>query len=229
MAPAPGLVHTTLWEFDPNIEDRVYYQNGEYVKVPPFSGERTVEFAEPIGVQKVYYVPHPEPLTIPSAIPSLKKMEIRGTWPSETMELLRFMNSFGVYHREPTEIKHQTVVPYDWMFEYLLTRPEAKETAIWAYGLVVEVSGLKKRKRITHIFRTSHPPMQKWGGKDAYARNVGYPLSIGAQMLAKGQVKSAGVVAPESAFDALSFIRELAKRGIKVSHRIKRAQPSGKG
>jgi len=156
-------------------------------------------------------------------------MEIRGTWPSETMELLRFMNSFGVYRREPTEIKHQTVVPYDWMFEYLLTRPEAKETAIWAYGLVVEVSGLKKRKRITHIFRTSHPPMQKWGGRDAYARNVGYPLSIGAQMLAKGQVKSAGVVAPESAFDALSFIRELAKRGIKVSHRIMRTQPRGKG
>ena len=221
MAPAPGLVHTTFWEFDPSIEDRVYFENGRYVKVPPFSGERTVEFAKPIGQQKVYYVPHPEPLTIPKAIP-LKRMAIRGTWPAETMRLLRFMNSFGLYRREPMNIKSQEVVPLDWLSEYVLKVPEAKETVLWAYGLIVEVTGLNKKKRVKHTFRTSHPPMQKWGGKDAYARNVGYPLSIGAQMLAKRKVKSTGVIAPESAFDPAAFLRELAKRKIKVSHRIER-------
>jgi len=218
MAPAPGLVHTTLWEFDPSIEDRVYYQNDKYVKVPPFSGEETVEFAKPIGVQKVYYVPHPEPLTIPKTI-KVKRMSIRGAWPHETMELLRFMNSFGLFRREPMEIKGQRVVPYDWLSEYLQKVPEAKETAIWAYGLIVEVSGVSKKKRVKHTFRTSHPPMDKWGGKDAYARNVGYPLSIGAQLLAKGKVKSNGVIAPEAAFDPPKFIQELAKRQIKVEKR----------
>jgi len=221
MAPAPGLVHTTFWEFDPTIDDRVCYENGKYRKVPPFSGERTVEFAKPIGVQKVYYVPHPEPQTIPKAI-SLKRMSIRGTWPAETMRLLRFMNSFGLYRRETMEIKGQRIVPLEWLSEYLLKVPEAKETAIWAYGLIVEVSGRSKKKRVKHVFRTSHPPMKRWGGRDAYARNVGYPLSIGAQMLAKGKVKSQGIIAPETAFDPRSFIRELAKREIKVSHRIER-------
>jgi len=219
MGPAPGLVHTTFWEFDPKIDDRVYYKNGEFVNVPPFSGERTVEFAKPIGVQKVYYVPHPEPWTIPRFIRGLKKVEIRGTWPSETMALLRFMNDFGLYRKEPMEIKGQTIVPYDWISDYLLKVPEAKETALWGYGLVVEVIGLRNKKKIKHIFRTSHPSMEKWGGKSAYARNVGYPLSIGAQMLAKGQIKSTGVIAPEAAFDHNAFIRELAKREIKVSHR----------
>jgi len=156
------------------------------VKVPPFSGERTVEFATPIGIQKVYYVLHPEPLTIPQTI-LIKRMSIRGNWPAETMRLLRFMNSFGLYRREPMEIHGQTVVPYEWLSEYLLKAPEAKETA---YGLIVEVSGLGKKKRVKHTFRTSHPPMEKWGGKDAYARNVGYPLLIGAQLLAKGQAKA---------------------------------------
>jgi lysine 6-dehydrogenase len=221
MAPAPGLVHTTLWEFDPSITDRVYYENGKYVQVPPFSGEKTVEFAKPIGIQKVYYVPHPEPLTIPKAIP-VKRMSIRGTWPAETMTLLRFMNTFGVYRKEPMEIKGQGIVPYDWLSEYLLKVPEAKETAVWAYGLIVEVSGISKKKKVKHIFRTSHPPMEKWGGKSAYARNVGYPLSIGAQMLAKGMTRSKGVIVPESAFDAVTFIRELAKRKIRVSHRVQR-------
>jgi hypothetical protein len=41
-------------------------------------------------------------------------------------------------------------------------------------------------------------------------------------MLAKGQAKSLGVIPPEAAFDPLGFIRELAKRKIKVSHRIER-------
>ena len=221
MAPAPGLVHTTFWEFDPSIDDRVYYESGKYVKVPPFSGERTVEFAKPIGVQKVYYVPHPEPLTIPKAIP-VKRMSIRGTWPAETMRLLRFMNSFGLYRKEPMVIKGQRVVPYEWLSEYLLKVPEAKETEIWAYGLIVEVSGLSKKKKVKHVFRTSHPPMEKWGGEDAYARNVGYPLSIGSQLLAKGKVASEGVIAPETAFDPTTFIRELSRRRIKVSHRTQR-------
>jgi lysine 6-dehydrogenase len=221
MAPAPGLVHTTLWEFDPSIGDRIYYQNGKYVKVPPFSGDRTVEFAKPIGVQKVYYVPHPEPLTIPKAIP-VKRMQIRGTWPAETMRLLRFMNSFGIYRKEPMEILGQRVVPYDWLAEYLSKIPEAKETAVWAYGVVVEVAGHSKKKKIKHIFRTSHPSMEEWGGRDAYARNVGYPLSIGAQMLAKGKAMPKGVIAPESAFEPALFIRELAKRKIRVSHKTER-------
>jgi saccharopine dehydrogenase-like NADP-dependent oxidoreductase len=215
MAPAPGLVYTTFWEFDPSIEDRVYYEDGKYMKVPPFSGEETVEFAKPIGVQKVYYVPHPEPLTIPKTIKA-KRMSIRGTWPHETMELLRFMNSFGLYRKEPMEIKGQRVVPYDWLSEYVQKVPEAKETAVWAYGLIVEVSGVSKKKRVKHTFRTSHPPMEKWGGRSAYARCVGYPLSIGAQMLASGKAKRKGVVAPESVFDPVAFIRELAKRQIKV-------------
>jgi len=224
MAPAPGLVHTTLWEFDPAIEERVYYKDGKFVKVPPFSGEKTVEFAKPIGVQKVYYVPHPEPVTISRFIPGVRKMEVRGTWPSETMTLLRFMNAFGFYGKEPKEIKGQRTVPYEWMSDYLLQAPETKETEVWAYGLIVEVIGLREKKKIKHFFRTSHPSMKEWGGRSAYARNVGYPLSIGAQMLAKGQAKSLGVIPPEAAFEPLGFIRELAKRKIKVSHRIERVK-----
>jgi len=222
-APAPGLLHTTLWEFDPRTEDRVYYADGQFIKVPPFSGERVVEFAKPIGTQNVYYVPHPETITLPRFLPSLRKVEVRGTWPSETMRFLRFMNTFGFYRKEPVEVKGQSVVPYDWMHDYMMKCPEAKETSIWAYGLIVEVIGSSKRKKIKHSFRTSHPRMDKWGGKSAYARNVGYPLSIGTQMLAKGQVNATGVIAPEAAFNPSEFIRELSKREIKVSHRTEKA------
>ena len=35
-APAPGLLVTFLWEFHPETESRVYYENGEFIWVGPF-------------------------------------------------------------------------------------------------------------------------------------------------------------------------------------------------
>lgn len=49
---------------------------------------------------------------------------------------------------------------------------------------------------------------------------MGVPLSIGAQMIASGRVKTKGVVAPEGAFDPLEFIKELARRGVRVKEKI---------
>jgi saccharopine dehydrogenase-like NADP-dependent oxidoreductase len=62
--------------------------------------------------------------------------------------------------------------------------------------------------------------MSEWGGRSAYSKNVGIPLSIGAQMVAAGKVKQKGVLPPEACFDPLEFFRELSKRGIHVDENI---------
>ncbi len=49
---------------------------------------------------------------------------------------------------------------------------------------------------------------------------TGIPASIGAQLLAHGEVRSVGVLAPEAAFEPAPFISELARRGIRVEERI---------
>jgi len=60
-AIAPGLLNTTFWEFDPAVEERVYYKDGEFVRVNPFEGTKIVEFHEQIGRQEIVYIPHPVP------------------------------------------------------------------------------------------------------------------------------------------------------------------------
>jgi len=35
LAPSPGLIETTFWEFDPAVKNRVYYQDNEFISVPP--------------------------------------------------------------------------------------------------------------------------------------------------------------------------------------------------
>mgnify|MGYP003904109191 FL=1 len=49
---------------------------------------------------------------------------------------------------------------------------------------------------------------------------MGIPLSIGAQMIARGEVEGCGVLPPEQALPADTFLAELAKRGITYQEEV---------
>jgi len=215
-AIAPGLLYTTLWEFDPAVKERLYYKKGKFVPVDPLEGTKVVEFHEQIGKQEVCYVPHEEPRTLSKTFPELKKIEVRGCFPPNTMELVKTLVKYNFYQDEPVEVDGKKVKPIDLVFNFLLQSPAAKENPLWAYGLVVEVTGRKNRKPANVILKNSHPPMDEWGGRSAYSKNVGIPLSIGAQMISKGKVKQKGVLPPEACFDPIEFFKELSKRGIEI-------------
>jgi saccharopine dehydrogenase-like NADP-dependent oxidoreductase len=102
----------------------------------------------------------------------------------------------------------------------LAENPFSKENPVWAYGLVVEVTGERAGRRVTCTYRSKHPPQEEWGGESAYFKNVGIPLSIGAQMIAHGQTTGKGILPPELAFPTQPFFVELARRGITVEEEI---------
>jgi saccharopine dehydrogenase-like NADP-dependent oxidoreductase len=58
--------------------------------------------------------------------------------------------------------------------------------------------------------------MEEWGGTRAYDKNVGIPLSIGAQMVAAGKAKRKGVDGAENMIPVQEFVDELRKRGFRV-------------
>ncbi len=219
-AIAPGLLYTTLWEFDPAVKDRTYYRDGKFVRVGPLEGTKVVEFHEQIGKQEVCYVPHEEPKTLSETYPQLRKVEVRGCFPPDTMDLVKMLVKYNFYQDSPIEVNGQQVKPLDFVFNFLLQSSAAKENPLWAYGLVVEVLGEKNKKPAKVTLKNSHPPMSRWGGKSAYSKNVGIPLSIGAQMIAKGKVKQKGVLPPEACFDPVEFFKELSKRGIQIHEKI---------
>ncbi len=106
------------------------------------------------------------------------------------------------------------------MHEILLELPESKETPLWAYGLVVEVYGKKDGVQRKYTYWNRHPGMEEWGGKAAYYKNIAIPLSIGAQMIARGDVTVKGVVPPETAIPPQLFFEELSKRGIEIHESV---------
>jgi lysine 6-dehydrogenase len=62
--------------------------------------------------------------------------------------------------------------------------------------------------------------MEDWGGKAAYYKNIAIPLSIGVQMITRGDIKARGIVAPEAALDPEIFFAELARRRIEIHEKV---------
>jgi lysine 6-dehydrogenase len=218
-APAPGLLITFLWEFHPKTETRFYYDKGKFVWVGPFEGLKKVTFPGQIGEQEVCYIPHPETRTFPKSL-GAKKVSVRGCFPPHAMRLAKAMLEGGLYSEEPITIRGIKATPLELMHEILLELPGTKETPLWAYGLVVETFGKKNGKNIKITHWNRHPPMEEWGGKAAYYKNIAIPLSVGASMIARGDVTARGVLPPESAIDPEIFFAELAKRKLMVEYKV---------
>ena len=214
-APAPGLLITFLWEFHPKTESRVYYEDGEFHWVGPFVGLKDIDFGGEIGVQEVCYIPHPETKTMPKSL-GARKVSVQGCFPPQAMNLAKTLLEWGLYDEEPFRYKGIEVTSLEMIHELLLRSPKTKETPVWGYGLVVEVFGKKEGKDLKVKLWSEHPPMAEWGGKAAYYKNIAIPLSVGAQMIARGEVKVRGVVSPETALDPQIFFDELKLRGIIV-------------
>jgi len=218
-APAPGLLITFLYEFHPENDYRVYFKDGEFVQVGPFEGLKKVKFFGPIGEQEVCYIPHDETWTMPESL-GAKEVSVRGCFPPHAMKLAKAMLESGLYSEKPITIKGVETNALEIMHDLLLELPETKGTPLWAYGLVVEVIGKKDGKDLKITHWNEHPPMEEWGGKAAYYKNIAIPLSIGAQMIARGDIKDRGVLPPESVIDPALFFAELNKREIKIHMEI---------
>ena len=218
-APSPGLLITFLWEFHPETEERLYYENGEFIWAGPFEGLRAVNFPGPIGEQEVCYIPHPETRTMPESL-GAKSVSVRGCFPPHAMRLAKAMLESGLYSEEKMVVKGVETTAFEMMFEILLALPESKETPLWAYGLLVEVFGKKDGRPVKHTLWNRHPPQEEWGGKAAYYKNIAIPLSIGVQMIARGDVPHRGVLPPETAIDPGIFFAELARRRIEIHETV---------
>ena len=103
IAPSPGLLDTILWELSADCPTRLVYSDGRHERAGFMEGERLVEFAPPIGRQRVYYVPHTEVRTLPRHFPSLQFCAVRGTWRPALMEDVRVLNKYGLLDGEALE------------------------------------------------------------------------------------------------------------------------------
>lgn len=224
IAFSKSITETTTYEYDPNLPTRVIYENGEFMQVPPFARPREIQLPEPYGKAVQYIIPHAETKTLAKALKAkeVRLIEVRGTWPQENMELVRALYNYGFLKNEKITINGQQIGIMDCISEYLYQSEKGQTTDLYGYSLHVEVTGSKDSKHYKHILTHTHPSsdgsVEGWEGLRAYTRNVGIPMAIATELIAKGMVEKKGVIIPEEAFlnPQIIFTR-LAKRGIFVN------------
>lgn len=226
IAFSPSIAETTRIEYDPDLPDRVVYENGEFIRVRPFARPRDIELPQPYGTHTQWIIPHAETVTLPRSLANMgiKLIEVRGTWPPKNMELIRALYDWGLLSNPTAKVDGVEVGVMDAIGSYLINSPAGQETELWGYALHVEVIGTKDGRKLQHILTHTHPAsdgtVKGWEKLRAYTRNVGIPMSIGAQIIAEGKVEKAGVLAPEQAFNPADIFRELERRQIFVHEEI---------
>jgi saccharopine dehydrogenase-like NADP-dependent oxidoreductase len=198
IAFSPSIAETTRIEYDPDLPDRVVYENGEFVHVPPFARPRDIKLPQPYGTHTQWIIPH--------------------------AETIRALYDWGLLSNPTAKVNGVEIGVMDAIGSYLINSLAGQETELWGYALHVEVIGTKDGRKLQHILTHTHPAsdgsVKGWEKLRAYTRNVGIPMSIGAQIIAEGKVEKAGVLAPEQAFDPADILRELERRHIFVHEEI---------
>lgn len=215
-----SITETTTYEYDPNLESRVVFEDGKFIQVPPFARPRKIDLPQPYGETTQYIIPHSETVTLAQALKDkgVRLIEVRGTWPQQNMTLVRGLYDYGILKNPVVKVGDTEKGLMSIIGDYLVESQEGKTTKLYGYALHVEVvgykDGVKKQGILYHTHPASDGSVEGWEGLRAYTRNVGIPLAIAAEQLAKGQVKGTGILIPEDAFEPEQIFKELERRGI---------------
>jgi saccharopine dehydrogenase-like NADP-dependent oxidoreductase len=201
IAPTRGLLDTILWELSEDCPTRRYYQNGRWMRAGFMEGSRVVQFAPPVGRQRVYYMPHPEVMTLPRNFPTLRFCAVRGTWRPELMNDVGVLNAYGLLDGPALEATKARI------WERFGGR---RDDAPWMLFVNVEAIGRREGSAVARVYDVSHPI--DWG-QEGTGRMTGVCAGVGAQLLGRHGTIEPGFVDPEVYYEPSEFLGELARRG----------------
>lgn len=207
------------------VGEPVIFQDGEFRKVPPFSGEETYTFPDPtIETQTLYYHLHEEPFTLGRFIgKGLKNVYVKKGGPEIT--LIKTLWEQGLLSDKPINVKNVKVTPRD-VYLALAPRPitmdelrqkvEAGIIADMYFAILVEVVGEKEGKSEHYILWSVSPKIRDIIKTMPVANTVSYLTGTSCwlmtKQLGKGEIKTKGVITPELLEPAArhKFLEDLA-------------------
>ncbi len=195
----------------------VAFLRGRFRKQRLFSGEETVRFPDPLGRLVLRYSLHSEVATLPRSFRSrgVREVLFKINYDSRLIEAVRLLTRLGLLDRRPIRAGQVRVVPRALLEELLKRRAVGTARVRDVEVLRVVATGKKsgRSRRLTLDATSTYSAEPSFG---AVARDTGFPASIAAQMIARGEIQATGVRAPEEVVPPLPFFVELEKRGIEV-------------
>lgn len=213
--PVPYSIDCIFDEFMDPVE---VWENGELKILEPVRDYEELEFPEPVGRQKMYYIEHPEAWTLGLVFRDrgLKSVNYKISFPDDLFLKYKLLTDLGLTRRTPVKLGDVEIVPRELVKSMVMKTLEGKEIPPNDYDVMrIIAEGEKggKRVRITVDMHTEWH--RKWN-LSAQAVTVGTPTSIAVQLVASGRIRDRGVKHPEEVIEPLPFFEELKKRGIRI-------------
>lgn len=223
--PVSYSLQTILEEF--SFQPAVFTR-GKFTFVEPMSGNVPHKFPSPVGVRRPMYTIHSEVATLPLSFAKkgVKEVTFKIAFDDDFVDRVRFLRDMGMASHEPVDIGGIKVPPIAVVNKVAMSQKAPKVKGKPKQYEIVRaiVKGWEKssgkQAKMTYILDCHTEGMPKWGvGTDI---NTGTPPAIAALMIGRKEISDIGVVAPENCIDAKSFVRELARRKMKVEVTRKR-------
>jgi len=190
-------------------EEPIVFENGEYKRVPPFSGRETYDFPLPVGPQPSFMHVHEEALTLPRFIgKGINYLDIKLGTPN--MPLIKSLVELGLCRTDPIDVNGVKVVPRDVLLRLFPPPPTPEElekkledgTITDAHqSYVVEVVGTQKDHTITYRYVMTPPSLREvqkiMPGATHESFLTGTSAAIFIEILSEGRIGVSGVIAPE--------------------------------
>jgi lysine 6-dehydrogenase len=209
----------------------VVFREGAFQESSPLGDEELYRFEAPIGVSKVHLSLHSEVATLPLTYASkgikecFFKISFFG-YTEKALRQLQFLAQLGLAGTEPVEVRGTSVRPRDVLIEVLKRAPQIERAGSLGFkDIVTEVRGTRTGKPVTGKVETTAWPHKAWGVSGG-TMLVASPPAIVARWLAKGKLKTTGVLPPERAVEAAPFFKELESRGARTTLSVAESFPS---
>ncbi|MFB2838810.1 saccharopine dehydrogenase family protein [Floridanema evergladense] len=217
--------------FNPEINIREitqvgrYYENGEWIEVPPLSIHRPIPYPE-IGEKESYLLYHEELESLVKHIPTLKRARFWMTFSQSYITHLQVLENLGLTRIDPVDYEGTKIVPLKFL-KTLLPEPSslaANYTGQTSIGC--HIRGLKNGKnRNYYIYNNcDHSKAYQEVGGQAISYTTGVPAVIGALMVVNGIWKKPGVFNVEQC-DPDPFMELLGSLGLPWYEIIDRPSP----
>ncbi|QQG40056.1 MAG: saccharopine dehydrogenase NADP-binding domain-containing protein [Candidatus Aenigmatarchaeota archaeon] len=214
----PFSIRSILGEF---IEPATLLKNGRFVHVKP----RDVfieQNCRDVGVQKSFFVKHPEVYTFYRFLKSrgLRNSRVFAGFPEHSYRKIMDLIELGIESKKKIVVEGKDIKTADFLAELLkelkIPKGYREKENLW-----LKVTGTHRGKEKTIHMECVVSTLKGW--EDATCNvDTGMPASVMAQMVLDGTIKERGSYAPEMVVPPKPFFRELAKRKMAVYENGKR-------
>lgn len=194
------------------------FNKGRFAQQEHFSGAEEMTFPQPIGKLVMRHSIHSEVATLPLSFKAkgIREASFKINYDPQLIEAVRLLSGIGLLERKPVRIQGKEIAPRAFLEQILKSRPPSGKFPKDVETIRVVLRG-KKGQRAQTLSLDATTRYTTKPSFSAVARDTGFPISVAAQMIARGSIRATGVHAPETTIPPREFLSEMNRRGIHIT------------